>query len=315
MKSAPYFLTRSVTLRWLLVFGAILTSGDVARAQTPGSQVPGSQVPSEDEQAIRATSQSYVVAFNKHDAQTLAALYSPDSVYTNRSTGHQVTGREAIQKEFEGLFQKNRETKLSVSIESVQFISPNVAVEHGSARFVTTSDEPINVDYSAVYVKRDGKWLMDRVTDTEIPVVRSNYEQLKVLEWLIGKWVDQDDEARIVTECKWTKNKNFIVRSFTVTVAEYVDLSGMQVIGWDPSAKQIRSWVFDSDGGFAQAVWAEKNGQWHIHKTGVLPDGRITSAVTIIRKIDDNTLGLQSVSRSAGREMLPNIDEVRVIRE
>ena len=35
-------------------------------------------------------------------------------------------------------------------------------------------------------VKRDGKWLLDRVTDNSKQAVPSHYEQLKALEWMVG---------------------------------------------------------------------------------------------------------------------------------
>ncbi len=98
-------------------------------------------------------------------------------------------------------------------------------------------------------MKREGKWLLDRVTEEVPPVVVSNYEHLKNLEWMIGSWVDQDEQNRIETTCAWTKNRNFMTRSFSISVRDRIEMAGMQIIGWDPVAKQIRSWVFDSDGG------------------------------------------------------------------
>ena len=48
-----------------------------------------------------------------------------------------------------------------------------------------------------------------------------------------------------------------------------------QRIGWDPLTKQIKSWVFDSEGGYGDGLWTRKGNQWVIKSTGVLPDGRI----------------------------------------
>ena len=87
----------------------------------------------------------------------------------------------------------------------------------------------------------------------------------------------------IQTDCEWTKNQNFLTRSFAVVVGDEVDLSGMQIIGWDPAAKQIRSWVFDSDGGFAEGTWTTRTNRWVIKQAGMLPDGGKTSAVNIIK--------------------------------
>lgn len=268
-----------------------------------------------DEAAIRKSVESYVAAFNKADAKALAAMWSPDAVYTNPVSGEQVVGREEIEKQFAGIFAAAKSIKLEAKSESVRFVSPNVAVEQGTAKVVRPDQTPEESEYTAVYVKRDGQWLLDRVTEEDVPVVASHYEPLKDLEWMIGRWVDQDDEATVVTECNWTKNNNFIARSFTIQIGDRLDMAGMQIIGWDPSTKQIRSWVFDSDGGFGQATWQKKDNRWYIQQTGVLPDGRKSSVVNIVTRLDDNTCTLQAVNRTVDGELLPNIDEVKIVKE
>ena len=68
----------------------------------------------------------------------------------------------------------------------------------GRRKFVKKSEkEPKNSDYTAIHVKRDGKWLLDRVSEEESPVIFSNYDRLKDLEWMIGDWVDQDDRSSV----------------------------------------------------------------------------------------------------------------------
>ncbi len=113
-----------------------------------------------------------------------------------------------------------------------------------------------------------GRWLLDRVTEKAKEAAPSRYEQLKPLEWMIGHWVDKDDKVDIETECQWTKNRSFITRSFTVAAEGQINLSGMQIIGWDPAAKTIRSWTFDSDGGFAEGAWTCKKDRWFIREQG-----------------------------------------------
>jgi uncharacterized protein (TIGR02246 family) len=269
----------------------------------------------EDEAAIRKAVESYVAAFNQGDAKALAAMWSPDAVYGNPLSDVQVVGREAIEAQFAAIFDEAKGIKLEATTESVQFVSPNVGVEQGTAKLIRPDQAPEETEYTAVYVKRDGQWLLDRVTEEEVLVVPSHHEQLKELEWMIGRWVDQDDNATVVTECNWTKNNNFITRSFTVQVRDRIDMAGMQIIGWDPSTKQIRSWVFDSDGGFGQGTWTKKGDRWYIQQTGVLPDGRKSSAVHIITRVDDGTCRLQAVNRMVDGELLPNVEEVVVARE
>ncbi len=269
-----------------------------------------------DEATIRKAVESYVAAFNQGDAKALAAMWSPEAVYTNPLSGEQVVGREAIEKQFAGVFAEAKGAKLEAKTDSVRFVSPNVAVEQGTAKVIRPDQAPEESDYTAVYVKREGQWLLDRVTEEDVPApVPSHYEQLKELEWMIGKWVDQDDQATVVTECNWAKNNNFITRSFTIQIRDRIDMAGMQVIGWDPSTKQIRSWVFDSDGGFGQATWTKKGDRWYIEQSGVLPDGRKSTAVNIITRLDDNTCTIQSVNRMVDGELQPNVDEVQIAKE
>jgi uncharacterized protein (TIGR02246 family) len=270
-----------------------------------------------DEAAIRKAVESYVAAFNRGDAKALAAMWSPEAVYTNPLSGEQVVGRAEIEKQFTAIFAEAKGVKLEAKTESVRFVSPNVAVEQGTAKVIRPKQAPEDSEYTAVYVKRDSQWLLDRVTEEDVPVVPSHYEQLKDLEWMIGRWVDQDDDddTTVVTECSWTRNNNFITRSFTIQIRDRIDMAGMQIIGWDPSTKQIRSWVFDSDGGFGQATWKKKGNRWYIQQSGVLPDGRKSSAVNIVTRLDDNTCTLQSVNRMVDGELLPNIDEVKIAKE
>jgi uncharacterized protein (TIGR02246 family) len=268
-----------------------------------------------DEAAIRKAVESYVAAFNQGDAKALAAMWSPEAVYTNPLSGEQVVGRAEIEKQFAAIFADAKGAKLEAKTDSVQFVSPSVGIEQGTAKVIVPDQAPEETEYTAVYVKRDDQWLLDRVTEEEVLVVPSHYEQLKELEWMIGRWVDQDDDATVVTECNWTKNNNFITRSFTIQIRDRIDMAGMQIIGWDPAAKQIRSWVFDSDGGFGQGTWTKKDKRWYIQQTGILPDGGKSSSVNIITYVDDNTCTLQSVNRTVDGELLPNIEEVKVGRQ
>lgn len=268
-----------------------------------------------NEAAIRKAIEAYVAAFNKADAKSLAALWAPEAVYTNPLTDEEVVGREAIEGQFASIFAEAKGVQLESTTLSIGFVSPNVAVEQGIAKVIRPDQTSEESQYSAVYVKRDGQWLLDRVTEEAVPVVASNYEQLRELEWMVGRWVDQDDEATVVTECHWTRNNNFLVRSFMVHVNDRINMSGMQIIGWDPAAKQIRSWVFDSDGGFGQATWKKKEDRWFIQQSGILPDGRKSASVNIIRFVDEKTCMIQSVNRTVDAELLPDIAEVRIVKD
>jgi uncharacterized protein (TIGR02246 family) len=286
---------------------------DAASAET---EEPEASLTAADEAAIRANCEKYVEAYNRRDSSTMADMWSPDAVYMDPQTGEGVVGREAIAKQFDETFAGSEDSKLSVEIASIDFVSPNVAIEKGTAEVTYSKFPTEETEYTAVHVKRDGKWYLDRVSETEVPTPPpSNYEHLKPLEWMVGSWIDQDEVATIQTDCEWTKNQNFLTRSFAVLSGEDVDASGMQIIGWDAANKQIRSWVFDSDGTFSEGTWTEKDGRWLVQQVGTLPDGKKTTATNIIKQVDDDSFTWQSVNRTVEGEVLPNVEEVLVVRK
>jgi hypothetical protein len=181
---------------------------------------------------------------------------------------------------------------------------------------VTYADyPPEETTYSAVHVKRDGKWYLDRVTEAEVAAPPpSHYDELKQLEWLVGSWVDGDGRASIQTKVEWTKNRNFLRRSFAVVLGDQIDMSGMQIIGWDAAEKRIRSWVFDSEGGFSEGTWTQKGDQWFIQNNGTLADGRKATSLNILTYVDADSFQWESVNREVDGELLPNVDEVTVVR-
>jgi len=293
------------------IFLSVVIFASLGTTHIVGQQ-PSDQ--SADEAAIRKAAASYAEAFNKHDPKALADQWSPDAVYLNRTTGEEAVGREAITGQFTTLFQEQPGVKLELNVASVQFVSPNVAIERGTAKFLSPNSDPEEIEYSAVDVKRDGKWLLDRVTDKSKEAAPSHYEQLKALEWMIGNWTTEAEGAEVDLDCSWTKNKNFITRAFKISIDDD-SFSGMQIIGWDAAAKTIRSWTFDSNGTFAEARWEQRGGRWFIRNKGTLPDGRTATMINIMKPVDANSFTWQTVERTAGSELLPNIDEMLIVRQ
>jgi len=271
--------------------------------------------PSADETAIRENAAAYGAAFNKRDAPALAALWSPEAVYTNRLTGEQVVGQAAIAKQIESQLKAAGKMKLEVVVEKVEFVSPNVAIERGTTRFIPEKGAPDESNYTAIEVKRDGRWLLDRVTEDAKPAIPVAREKLQQLAWLVGSWQDENPGEHLETECHWSRNETFLILAFKASVAGRTQMAGIQVIGYDAANKQFRSWVFDSDGGFGEALWQQKGKLWFIHQKGTLADGRSSSAVNIIRQLDDNAFTWQSTNREIHGRIEPNVDEVRMTRQ
>ena len=267
-----------------------------------------------DKAAIRRAVQSYVAAFGRGDAKAVARHWSAKGVYVSPS-GQRFQGRQAIEKEFETYFSESTGQRIELGSPAIRFLTPNVAVEEGAARVSRAGEPPTETSYIAIHIKQDGAWKLDSVRETVIPAAPPHHEFLKELEWMIGRWIDRDENSTIETVCQWTKNKNFITRSFSVSIKDRIEIEGTQVIGWDPVAGAVRSWMFDSEGGFGEALWSRKGNRWIIKASRTLGGGEKASAVNILTCVNQNTFTWQSVGREIDGELLPNIEEVTVVRK
>jgi hypothetical protein len=167
-------------------------------------------------------------------------------------------------------------------------------------------------------VKRDGQWKIAAVRDHADPNegAASPRAHLEELAWMVGEWVDEGDDAVVHTTCAWSDDGNYLLRSFTVHVAGKAASSGTQRVGWDPQREQIRSWVFDSDGGFSEGFWTRSaENQWLVKASGTLPDGTPVSATNIITRDNPHTMRWQSINRTLGDETLPDTEQIVLARK
>jgi hypothetical protein len=85
-------------------------------------------------------------------------------------------------------------------------------------------------------------------------------------------------------------------------------------LGETQSPGKIRSWVFDSEGGFGEGVWRRVGNDWNVETTSTLNDGSQGSATNIYTPIDDNTFTWKLVDRQVDGEPQGDIDEIPVCR-
>ncbi len=298
-------LLKSRVFTTLLLIGAILV---IAITESPGQE---QRKPSNDEAAIRQVVQSYAEAFNKGDAAAVAAHWNDDAEYVT-PTQERLKGRKKIEAFLKKFFEENKDLKIDTSVATIRFPSPGRAVETGKITVTRPGGTPEESLYIAEYAKRRGAWKLTRVREEECS---PNYEHLKDLEWLIGEWIDKDDKNVVESAYTWNRNKSFITGSFVVLIEGKADLEGAQIIGWDPVKKTIRSWVFDSKGGFGQATWFRNGNQWIAESSTTMSNGEKASAINIYTFVDDDTFTFQSTGRQIGEELIPNIDEVVVVRK
>ncbi len=170
---------RILSLLALLLIGMAATPllAQVGSQRVKGSRTataaPSSAAQSADERAIRAVAAAYVKSYNVHDAKAVAALFTSDAQIVD-ARGDAIQGNAAIEQVFNDLFREFPQATTSVTIKSIRFLSPSLAVEDGTAHVKLAEGEPIEPnDYAVVHVKQpDGHWLMASARDLEGPGAR-----------------------------------------------------------------------------------------------------------------------------------------------
>src|SRR5947209_3043712 len=265
-----------------------------------------------DEGAIRANIAQFVKAYNARDAKAVAALFTPDGQIEDKE-GNVTEGREAIAHDFADIFADTPGKKIEVFIGSIRFVARNLAVEVGSTKQTAPDESPEYDRYTVMHVRRDGKWQMALARDEEGPELTA-HEQLEALGWLVGEWIDDGGSTVVRSRCRWSNDGNFLLQEFKLQINGQSAMTVSQRIGWDPIAKRIHSWVFDSEGGYGESEWTRDGDSWIIKATGVRPDGSTASATNRLTPYGTDGYVWRSTDRIVGNDVQA-ATEVKVVRK
>jgi uncharacterized protein (TIGR02246 family) len=300
-------MKRTMIVATLAMATAVLGVSLSAREQN------SAKATSADEQAIRGSADAFAKAFDKHDADAIAALFVPDGKLITEEN-QVIEGRKAIAAVFAEQFAENPQSKIKITVESIKFIGSDLALEVGSTVVNNGPDEEPDLSrYTAVHIKRDGKWLMAMARDSEGENL-TNHQHLAVLGWLVGDWIDESPESVILTSCKWSPDKNFLLQDIQVTTAGKPTMTIHQRIGWDAVQKCVHSWLFDSEGGFGEGLWTRDGDNWVIKATGVRNDGTTASSTNTVTRYGKDVYVWRSADRVLGGSMSSPV-EVRIVRK
>jgi uncharacterized protein (TIGR02246 family) len=253
----------------------------------------------------------YEEAYNKGDAKTLARLYSDDVDYIDQD-GAEVNGRDAMEKLLADNFQQNPGAKLAITTEEIKQLTPDVKVSRGFATVTSTTGVAGTTRYTAVRVRKGDHWEISQLNEREAPAP-SAYSKLQALEWLAGTWQDKSGDQTVESKIKWAGDRNFLVRTINVK-GDQAATDGWEIIGWDPLRQKIRSWIFDSNGGFGESTWVNDGENWLIRASNVLPDGSRSTAENVLTKVDDSKFTWESQNRTLNGEPQPSLDKIEVQR-
>ncbi len=299
----------SRTARWPLIATAfLLLAGGEGRSPAG----PAAQGQSDDEKAIRALDEAFVRDFNKGDSKALAAMFAEDAEVIE-ATGEAYEGREPIERSFTETFAASKGARIAFEIGSIRFLTPDAAREQGRSVVTPTEGAPIVREYTVLYVRRDGRWLISSVREDFDPTVRAR-DRLKDLDWMIGEWVDEGSDSVVRLDCRRSADENFLIREFTVKRLGRPVMTVTQRIGWDPVAKQFRSWEFDSEGGFGEGRWGRDGNRWVVKHTGTLPEGLTASATNVMVRERPDLVRWASTDRVVGDRPIPDDGPYALVR-
>lgn len=261
---------------------------------------------------IRESAEQVVKLFDAGQAKELAAMFTADGEFIDEN-GVLHQGQEELQSLFSRFFEKYPNAKLTVEIESVRAIGPNLAIEEGTRTISDKEDSSSQTRYVTILNKADGEW---RIVSTRefANDVQTPHDRLQGLAWLVGDWVNEGSDAVVKISYRWSDDQNYLLGDYSIVVGGNPVMKSTQRIGWNPLTQRVQSWLFDSDGGFSEGHWTAIEGGWMVKSNSVIVDGRTGSATLRYLPEGDDRFLLSGVDRIVGDEIAEDF-EVAVARK
>lgn len=272
-------------------------------------------VVAEEHKPFLASAQAFVDAYAKRDSTAIGDMFTANAEFLDEF-GQLTQGREAIVVVFENVFRNSQSATIDeIAIERIRKITDRVAMEEGVV-FAAESSDHLRTQsrYVALHtLEADGKWRINSLKNLPTSSV-SRKEQLEQLSWLTGDWVNEDDDSVVHTVCNWSDDGNYLLRRFTVQTRDGKEMSGVQRIGWDPARKKIRSWTFDSHGGFFSGLWTKHDKQWLLNSAGVTANGESVTATSAYTLHDAEMVTWQYRSLIVAGNVRENMEPITMVK-
>lgn len=266
---------------------------------------------SSDDSLIREQAAEYAKAFASGNVESLSNMWGEKAIFVDQF-GNVYRGRTAIKNQYANFFLKNGGVPLEVKIESIEFPSTDIAVEEGTSRIANSSSPSAMGHYVATHVKRDGKWLMESVTESPFQAA-NNGEYLKPLDWMIGNWKVDGPNGTVRLKTSWANNNVMACESEAVP-KDGTRSSHTEFIYWNPQMRCISSWQIDGQGSVSRKWWQKSGDNWIIHASSTQFDGANSRADYIIKPVDNDSFTWRSTNRSISGMPLPDTETIKMTR-
>ena len=116
-----------------------------------------------------------------------------------------------------------------------------------------------------------------------------------------------DETTRFV--CNYVrKESQWLIAEIDETTLPPAD-AGAQALG--ELAWQVRSWMFDSEGGFGEGEWRRDANKWLVSFAATAPDGTTSTSQHVLTYVDDKKFTWESINRVRDGEALFSPDAMR----
>ena len=285
--------------KWVFLAG-LLSAGLVPAGASPAAEAVVTEAAAaspELEATIRREVEATVKAFNAADAGGMAALFMEKGELVDEN-GNVYRGRDEIAALFKAFFAKFPKAALAMEVTSVRSIGDSLAVEEG-VRQITAEEgaAAAQLRYVLVRDKVGDKWPIASYREFADDPVPTAQEMLEPLAFLVGDWVDESPEGRTAISYRWSEDGNFLLGDYVLSVGGQPESKSSQRIGWDPVEGVIRSWTFDSDGGFSQGELTPVDDGWVVKTEATMPDASTASATVLFTVKDKDHFVVRSTDR------------------
>src|SRR5262249_28541692 len=117
-----------------------------------------------DDAAIRQALEAYSRAFNRGQAPATGPAFVENALYVT-ADGERIAGRAAIVKRLRDYLATHKGDQLRVTAESILFVNPEIAEVDGNAEIRGPGGPPDISPYTALLVKREGRWMIQSMRD------------------------------------------------------------------------------------------------------------------------------------------------------
>ena len=256
----------------------------------------------------------YLRAFRSRDAEAVAACWSESADNRSLDSGEETHGRQQVQQVFQTLFEEDASAEIDLDIQEIRPLGSNLAVVDGISQLSFSTGDATASRFTAIVMKKDGRWMLESVREaaTELPETSRGYAIRRVSEFA-GRWESVAGRQDVSTHAFWTAGGGFLVRSHTVQ-GNPSDREITEIIGWDPVRQGIRSWLFTSDGGFAEGSWTIEDDHFDVMLDGTTASGDIVTGRLLITRLGPDDLRTEVEGSVIAGLLPPTGDMIRTAR-